>query len=108
MPESSTKKAKTRRGKMPLGKIISRIMTNPTEHDSDPIIFDREIPPGLALPLAPHLDALEQARRHEALRLRRRAAAFAALVLAWFATLLIIGHPLLWIAAPLLAAIGLF
>jgi hypothetical protein len=74
-------------------------MTNPTETN---IIraFDTEI--------APHLEALEQARRHEVLRLHRRAAAFAALVLAWLTALLIIGHPLLWIAAPPLAAIGLF
>ena len=84
MPESSTKHTKTRRGKMPSGTIISRIMTNPTETDFSPI-FASEI--------APHLDALEQARRHEVPRLRRRAAAFAALALAWLAALLIIGHP---------------
>jgi hypothetical protein len=99
MPESSTKHTKTRRGKMPSGTIISRIMTNPTENDFRPI-FNTEI--------APHLEALEQARRHEVLRLRHRAAGFAALSLGWLSALLIIGHPLLWAAAPPLAAIGLF
>ena len=99
MPESSTKHTKTRRGKMPSGTIISHIMTTPTENDFSPI-FDTEI--------APHLEALEQARHHEVTRLRRRAAAFAALSLAWLSALLIIGHPLLWAAAPPLAAIGLF
>jgi hypothetical protein len=84
---------------MPPGQIISRIMTNPTESDFISI-FEGAI--------APHLNALEQARRHEVLRLRRRATAFAALVLAWFAAVLMIGHPLLWIVTPLLAAIGLF
>ena len=84
---------------MPPGQIISRTMTNPTETDFIPI-FDSEI--------APHLEMLEQARRHELLRLRRRAAAFAALALAWLTALLIIGHALLWTAAPPLAAIGLF
>jgi hypothetical protein len=84
---------------MPLGQIISRTMTDPTETDFIRT-FDSEI--------APHLEALEQARRHEVLRLRRRAAAFAALVLGWLTALLIIGHPLLWIATPPLAAIGLF
>jgi hypothetical protein len=74
-------------------------MTNPTERDFSPV-FASEI--------APHLDMLEQARRHELPRLRRRAAAFAALALAWLTALLIIGHPLLWTAAPPLAAIGLF
>jgi hypothetical protein len=74
-------------------------MTNPTENDFHPI-FASEI--------APHLEALEQARRHEVPRLRRRATAFAALSLAWLSALLIIGHPLLWAAAPPLAAIGLF
>src|SRR3954469_24177582 len=74
-------------------------MTNPTESDFIGA-FEGAI--------APHLDALEQARRHEVLRLRRRATAFAALVLAWFAAALMIAHPLLWIAAPLLAAIALF
>jgi hypothetical protein len=93
------KRTKTRCVKMPAGQIISRIMTNPTECDFISI-FEGAI--------APHLDALEQARRHEVLRLRRRATAFAALVLAWFAAVLMIGHPLLWSAAPLLAAIGLF
>jgi hypothetical protein len=81
------------------GQIISRIMTTPTDCNFI-TSFDAEI--------APHLEALEQARRHEVLRLRRRAAGFAGLTLAWLAALLIIGHPLLWIAAPLLAAIGLF
>jgi hypothetical protein len=81
------------------GQIISRTMTNPTETDFRRT-FDTEI--------APHLEALEQARRHEVLRLRRRAAGFAGLVLAWLTALLMIGHPLLWIAAPPLAAIGLF
>jgi hypothetical protein len=99
MPESSTKHIKTRRGKMPPGQIISRIMTKPTERDFSPI-FANEI--------APHLEMLEQARRHEVLRLRRRAAGFAALSLAWLSALLTIGHPLLWAAAPPLAAIGLF
>jgi hypothetical protein len=84
---------------MPSGTIISRIMTNPTENDFRPI-FNTEI--------APHLEALEQARRHEVLRLRHRAAGFAALSLGWLSALLIIGHPLLWAAAPPLAAIGLF
>ena len=99
MPESSTKHTKTRRGKMLPGHIISCIMTNSTENDFNPI-FASEI--------APHLEALEQARRHEVPRLRRRAAAFAALTLAWLSALLIIGHPFLWAAAPPLAAIGLF
>jgi hypothetical protein len=97
------KHTRTRRGKMPAGPIISHIMTrsvtSPAEGGFSPI-FDSEI--------APHLNALEQARRHEVLRLRRRAAGFAALTLAWLAALLIIGHPLLWTAAPPLAAIGLF
>ena len=61
-------------------------MTNPTENDFSPI-FASEI--------APRLEALEQARRHEVPRLRRRAAAFAALSLAWLSAFLIIGHPLL-------------
>jgi hypothetical protein len=88
---------------MPSGTIISRIMTNPTEND-----FSPNFSPIFASEIAPHLKALEQARRHEVPRLRRRAAAFAALSLAWVAALLIIGHPLLWITAPPLAAIGLF
>jgi hypothetical protein len=97
------KHTRTRRGKMPAGPIISHIMTRPMTSpaaDRFRLTVDTEI--------APHLAALEQARRHEVLRLRRRAAGFAALTLAWLATLLIIGHPLLWIAAPPLAAIGLF
>jgi hypothetical protein len=70
--------------------------------------LDGGFSPIFASRIAPHLDALEQARRHEVVCLRRRAVAFAALVLAWLAALLTIGHPLLWTAAPLLAAIGLF
>ena len=58
--------------------------------------------------IAPHLDRLEQARRHELPRLRRRATAFAALSLAWLAALPMIGIPLLWVTVLPLSAIGLF
>jgi hypothetical protein len=74
-------------------------MTDPTETDFTRI-FASEV--------APHLDRLEQSRRHELPRLRRRATAFAALSLAWLATLLTIDIPLLWLTALPLAAIGLF
>jgi hypothetical protein len=74
-------------------------MTNPTETDFNPV-FASEI--------APRLDMLEQARRHELPRLRRRATAFAVLTVAWLAALLMIGIPLLWLSVLPLAAIGLF
>jgi hypothetical protein len=74
-------------------------MTDQTETDFSPI-FTTEI--------APRLDMVEQARRHELPRLRRRATAFAALIVAWLAALLMIGIPLLWLSVLPLAAIGLF
>jgi hypothetical protein len=74
-------------------------MTDSTETDFSRI-FASEI--------APRLDMLEQARRHELPRLRRRVTAFGALSLAWLAALLMIGIPLLWLTTLPLAAIGLF
>jgi len=58
--------------------------------------------------ITPHLIPLEEARRQQRLILRRRAAGFAVLCLGWLGTVLVFGHPLLWLAAPVLAAIGLF
>jgi hypothetical protein len=74
-------------------------MNDPTETDFSPV-FAREI--------APCLDMLEQARRHELPRLRRRTMAFGALTVAWLAALLMIGIPLLWLTTLPLGAIGLF
>ncbi|WP_158043836.1 hypothetical protein [Skermanella pratensis] len=58
--------------------------------------------------VAPYLMPLEEARRHQAIRLRRRALAFGGLCLAWLGTALWVGHVVLWSAAPVLAAVGLF
>ena len=84
---------------MPIRQIISLTMTDPTETDFNPVF---------ATEIVPRLDMLEQARRHELPRLRRRATAFAALTVAWLATLLTIGIPLLWLTTLPLGAIGLF
>lgn len=58
--------------------------------------------------IASHLMPLEDARRHHAIRLRRRALAFGTLCLGWLGIAAWVGHPLLWSAAPVLAAAGLF
>jgi hypothetical protein len=71
-------------------------------------IMTSEIDAALIARVMPHLTVLEEARRHHWLRLRRRAAAFGALTLAWLAAAVWIGHPLLWAAAPALAAVGVF
>lgn len=57
--------------------------------------------------IAPHLMPLEDARRLHHVRLRRRALAFGALCVGWLGLAAWIGHPLLWSAAPVLAAAGL-
>ncbi|GEO41887.1 hypothetical protein SAE02_60350 [Skermanella aerolata] len=74
-------------------------MTDPAETDFNPVF---------ATEIVPRLDMLEQARRHELPRLRRRATAFAALTVAWLAALLTISIPLLWLTIVPLGAIGLF
>jgi hypothetical protein len=58
--------------------------------------------------IAPQLEALEAACRQHRLILRRRAVGFVVLCLGWLAVALALGHPLVWLAAPVLAAVGIF
>lgn len=58
--------------------------------------------------IAPHLDLLEQARRHQVILLHRRAGAFGLLCLAWLGLAAWVGHALLWGGGLVLAGIGVF